>query len=40
MLKREQSEVTAEVNAMDLYWGVILGLMGIFYGFLVFLMLL
>jgi hypothetical protein len=40
MIKREQSKVTARVNTMDLYRGVILGLMGIFYGFLVFLMLL
>lgn len=40
MIKREQCKVTAKVTTMDLYRGLILGLMGIFYGFLVFLMLL
>jgi hypothetical protein len=38
MIYRETHKVTAKVGAMDLYRGVILGLMGIFYGFLVFLM--
>ena len=37
MIKRKQFKATAEVNVMDLYRGAILGLMGIFYGFLVFL---
>jgi hypothetical protein len=40
MIHRETDKVTAKVTAMDLYRGVILGLMGMFYGFLVFLMLL
>lgn len=40
MINNEQSKVTAKVNAMDLYRGVIMALMGVFYGFLVFLMLL
>jgi hypothetical protein len=40
MIHEEAHKVTAKVTPMDLYRGVILGLMGVFYGFLVFLMLL
>lgn len=38
MIHKERFKVIARVTAMDVYRGVILGLMGIFYGFLVFLM--
>lgn len=38
MIRREQTKETARISAMDLYRGAILGLMGLFYGFLVFLM--
>jgi hypothetical protein len=38
MMHKERSKPIARVTAMDVYRGVILGLMGIFYGFLVFLM--
>lgn len=40
MIQRERDQVAARVNPMDVYRSVILGLMGVFYGFLVFLMLL
>jgi len=38
MITRETPKDTVKVTAMDAYRGVILGLMGVFYGFLVFLM--
>jgi len=38
MIKRETPKDAVKVTAMDVYRGVILGLMGVFYGFLVFLM--
>lgn len=40
MIQREHDEVAAKVTPMDVYRSVVLGLMGLFYGFLVFLMLL
>jgi hypothetical protein len=40
MIHREIEEVSAKVTAMDVYRSVVLGLMGVFYGFLIFLMLL
>lgn len=38
MITRETPKDTVKVAAMDVYRGVILGLMGVFYGFLLFLM--
>jgi hypothetical protein len=38
MTHKERSKVNARVSGMDVYRGIILGLMSIFYGFLVFLM--
>ena len=40
MINEETLEVNAKVSGMNVYRAVILGLMGTFYGFLVFLMLL
>jgi hypothetical protein len=40
MIHREIEEVSEKVTAMDVYRSVVLGLMGVFYGFLIFLMLL
>ena len=40
MIQREHDEIAAKVTPMDVYRSVVLGLMGLFYGFLVFLMLL
>jgi hypothetical protein len=37
---QESDQVSARVTPMDVYRSVILGLMGVFYGFLLFLMLL
>jgi hypothetical protein len=38
MMHKERSQVIAKVTAMDVYRCFILGLVGTFYGFLVFLM--
>jgi hypothetical protein len=38
MMLKERSKVIARVTAMDVYRCLILGLVGTFYGFLVFLM--
>jgi hypothetical protein len=38
MKHNERSQVIAKVTTMDLYRCIILGLVGTFYGFLVFLM--
>ena len=38
MKLKERSKVIAKVTAMDVYRCIILGLVGTFYGFLVFLM--
>lgn len=38
MMLKERSKVIARVTAMDIYRCLILGLVGTFYGFLVFLM--
>ena len=37
MITRENPKDTIKITAMDVYRGFILGLMGVFYGFLVFL---
>ena len=38
MMHEKRSEVIAKITAMDVYRCLILGLVGTFYGFLVFLM--
>lgn len=38
MMHKERAKVIARVTAMDVYRCIILGLVGTFYGFLVFLM--